>query len=146
MKKTLLLNQKQLEELAERTAESISQGESVFLTGELGAGKSVFARAFLCKLGVNGDIPSPSFIVNAVYFIDQLELHHIDLYRLNGTPAEMELYGIGDALMSNSICIIEWADRLEDVLKEDGVFISIEFTHDSLQRKVFVDDRRMARN
>lgn len=146
MEETLLLSRKQLEELAARTAESILPGESVFLTGELGVGKSVFARSFLRKLGVSGDIPSPSFIVNAVYYVDNLELHHIDLYRLDGTAFEIETYGIEDALISNSICIIEWAEKLEDVLKEEGVSISIEYTDDPLQRKVHVDDRRMARN
>ncbi len=142
----ILCNQKSLEELAENIAESILPGDAVFLGGELGVGKSVFVRAFLRKLGVTGDIPSPSFIVNAVYHIDNLELHHIDMYRLDGTPAEMELYGIADALVSDSVCAVEWADRLEENMKQEGVMISIEFTDDPEIRKVLIDDRRMAGN
>ena len=77
-----MIDQVALEELASGIACSIRPGSRLFLSGDLGAGKSVFARAVLRELGVKGSIPSPSFIVDAVYSAAGLEIHHIDLYRL----------------------------------------------------------------
>ncbi len=140
------MNQNDLEHLAEKIALSMYPGDNIFLIGDLGAGKSVFARAMLRKLGVAGNIPSPSFIIDAVYYAGSKEIHHIDLYRLEGDFRELESLGVFETLDSCSLTVVEWADRLDEEILDNGVRINICFTDDPLQREVVVDDRRMARN
>jgi len=140
------MDQSALEQLAARIAQSLIPGSRIFLSGELGTGKSVFARAVLRSLGITGSIPSPSFIVDAVYCAAGLEIHHIDLYRLEGSQEEMEFYGILDVLESDAVVIMEWAERLDPVAREYGIFVSIDFTDDPLIREVSVDERCLAGN
>ena len=97
-----MMDQRSMELLAAGMAGNIGPGSRLYLTGDLGAGKSVFARALLRALGVTGSIPSPSFIVDAVYESGDLEIHHVDLYRLNGTWEELEFFGIGEVLDSKA--------------------------------------------
>lgn len=137
-----MMDQRALEDFATRLAATMGKGGRLFLTGELGAGKSVFARAVLRELGVEGGIPSPSFIVDAVYFSLGLEIHHVDLYRLRGTPDELEFYGIEDILDSPAVAVIEWAERLPPYLLREGTQVEIAFTDDPLMREVRVDGKR----
>ena len=141
-----MIDQVALEKLASGIACRMGPGSRLFLSGDLGAGKSVFARAVLRELGVTGSIPSPSFIVDAVYSAAGLEIHHIDLYRLKGIPDEMEFYGIYAALESDAAIIIEWAERLDAAILKNGIFVSIGFTSNPLMREVKVDDRSLAGN
>lgn len=138
------MKQRELENLACRIAANLDSGDNIFLIGELGAGKSVFARAFLRYFGVKGNIPSPSFIIDASYSMGDRVVHHIDLYRLEGSHEELEFYGVLDALDSDSIVVLEWADRLDQSCMIEGIVIEIAFTDDPVKRKVTVDDRRMA--
>ena len=138
------MNQRELENLACRIAADLRPGDNIFLIGELGAGKSVFARAFMRYLGVRGNIPSPSFIIDASYEAGGRTIHHIDLYRLSGKEEELEQYGVLDALDSSAVVILEWADRLDEALIEKGVVIRIDPGRDQTRRKVSVDDRRVA--
>ncbi|MBD3277888.1 MAG: tRNA (adenosine(37)-N6)-threonylcarbamoyltransferase complex ATPase subunit type 1 TsaE, partial [Candidatus Aegiribacteria sp.] len=118
----MILDQSGVESLAVELAQDIRAGDRLYLTGPLGSGKSVFARAVLRELGVSGSIPSPSFIVDAVYYASGLEIHHIDLYRLEGDPAELEAYGIAEVLdSSSSVVLVEWADRLEADYLQGGI-------------------------
>jgi len=140
------MDQIALEALAGRIADRIGPGSRLFLTGDLGAGKSVFARAVLRKLGVEGNIPSPSFIVDAVYCASGLEIHHIDLYRLDGQKDELEFYGILEVLESDAAAIIEWAERLNEYVPEKGIYVNIGFTEDPAMREVLIDERDLVRD
>jgi tRNA threonylcarbamoyladenosine biosynthesis protein TsaE len=139
-----MMDQSELEALAGSIADRIRPGSRLFLTGDLGTGKSVFARAVLRKLGVEGVIPSPSFIVDAVYSTSGLEIHHIDLYRLDGSLDELEFYGILEVLESDAAAIVEWAERLDESVLSKGILISISFTDDPSKREVLIDDRDLA--
>lgn len=139
-----MIDQKALEAMARELAGSISRGDRILLFGELGTGKSVFARAVLRELGVEGPVPSPSFVVDAVYSSRGLEIHHIDLYRLEGDPAELQFYGIYDILESDAVSLVEWADRLDPCFLQGGISVRLDFADDPLKREVSVDDRRMA--
>jgi tRNA threonylcarbamoyl adenosine modification protein YjeE len=139
-----MMDQSELEHLAEELTDRLGRSGRIFLTGELGSGKSVFARAVLRHLGVEGEIPSPSFIVDAVYDAGGLEIHHIDLYRLQGSQEELDFYGIGEVLDSDSFIVMEWADRLAEDLLEDGTMVHLAFSAVPDMREVTVDGRRMA--
>ncbi|HRY61123.1 MAG TPA: tRNA (adenosine(37)-N6)-threonylcarbamoyltransferase complex ATPase subunit type 1 TsaE [Candidatus Fermentibacter sp.] len=132
----MLLDLAGLEDLARRTAGMMRPGDAVLLVGDLGAGKSVFARALLRGLGVEGDIPSPSFIVDAEYSSLGLSIHHVDLYRLGGSAGELEAFGILDLLASDSVAVVEWADRLPEGAACSGFRVVLGFTGDPLVREV----------
>lgn len=110
---------------AEDTAKSAARlgavlmpGDVILLTGDVGAGKTHFARALIQSLLFEPeDVPSPTFTLVQTYDTPKGEIWHADLYRLTST-AEIEELGLSDAF-DNAICLIEWPDRLGD-LRPDG--------------------------
>ena len=104
-------------------------GDVIALSGDLGAGKTSFARGILAGLGFDGEVPSPSFALVIPYAPPSLRLPvwHVDLYRLDD-PTEVEELGLDDALC-DSVLLIEWPEGLGDrlwpstlriTLKDDG--------------------------
>ena len=101
-------------EIAARLARVARPGDVICLWGELGAGKTVFAKGFGAGLGVHDTISSPSFVLMGEY-AGRLPLFHIDLYRL-ATAAEAFDGGLLDDRQASGVVLIEWPDRLgEDV-------------------------------
>ena len=135
------LNTTGLENLACRFAQDVQPGDRFFLRGALGAGKSTFARAFLRALGVKGAIPSPTFIMDSVYNIidPELEVHHIDLYRLHGTREEMLMLGFEDILESDAVVLMEWPERMVDLKDRRGCTIHITDGKSPESRRVQVE-------
>lgn len=112
--------------LAEDVASILKPGDCVLLVGDLGAGKSTFARAALRALAGNPDleVPSPTFTLVQTYELDRLSVAHLDLYRLQ---EEDELDELGlDELLERGAALIEWPERAEDRLPEDALVIRIE--------------------
>ena len=99
-------------------------GDVVCLWGELGAGKTVFAKGFGAGLGVRDTISSPSFVLMGEYQ-GRLPLFHIDLYRL-ATPGEVLDGGLLDDRQSEGIVVIEWPDRLGDAIPRERLDVCIE--------------------
>lgn len=101
-------------QLARTIAPHLQAGDTLGLTGGLGVGKSLFARALiserLAAIDSVEDIPSPSFTLVQTYDLGSVELWHADLYRL-GDMNEISELGLEDAF-STAICVVEWADRL----------------------------------
>lgn len=130
-----------LEELARKLAADVQPGDRFFLSGLLGAGKSTFARAFIRSLGVTGAIPSPTFIMDSVYSIVEsgLEVHHMDLYRLQGSREEMLMLGFEDILESSAVVLVEWPERMEDFKERRGCTISITNGDSPNSRRVQVE-------
>lgn len=99
-------------------------GDVVCLWGELGAGKTVFAKGFGAGLGVRDNISSPSFVLMGEY-AGRLPLFHIDLYRL-ASAREVVEGGLLDDRQATGAVLIEWPDRLGDALPEDRVDVRID--------------------
>jgi len=99
-------------------------GDVVCLWGELGAGKTVFAKGFGAGLGVRDNISSPSFVLMGEY-AGRLPLFHIDLYRL-ASAREVVEGGLLDDRQATGVVLIEWPDRLGDALPEDRVDVRID--------------------
>ena len=97
------------EHLASRLAKIAAMGDVITLSGDLGAGKTVFARAFICALGEVQEVPSPTFTLVQSYYLNPIPVHHFDLYRLENPEDAFEL-GIED-LFSQGISLIEWPER-----------------------------------
>lgn len=107
-------------------------GDVFCLFGDLGAGKTTFARGFLRALGIEDEIPSPTFNLLLTYDTDRGQVWHFDLYRLNAREEAIEL-GIDDAF-ADGICLIEWPDRLGTWLPEQRIEIHLSDTHDGRAR------------
>jgi len=116
-------------ELAARLAREARAGDVITLIGELGAGKTVFAKGFGAGLGVPGTISSPSFILMAEYE-GRLPLFHLDLYRL-ADAAEAIAGGLLDERQAAGVTVIEWADRLRGLLPAARLEVIIEGTGDA---------------
>jgi tRNA threonylcarbamoyladenosine biosynthesis protein TsaE len=99
-------------------------GDVVCLWGELGAGKTVFAKGFGAGLGVRDTISSPSFVLMGEY-AGRLPLFHIDLYRLTGAREVID-GGLLDDRQSAGVVLIEWPDRLGPALPEDRLDVRID--------------------
>jgi len=102
----------------------IRRGDCIFLKGQIGAGKSTLARAFIrARLGQDTEVPSPTFTLVQVYDDVECEIWHTDLYRLGDAQEAVEL-GLIDA-MGQHICIIEWPEILENLAPNDGLTIEM---------------------
>lgn len=105
------------ETLAARLAQILMAGDCLLLEGEIGAGKSAFARAVIrARIGQNEDVPSPTFTLVQTYHAGEVEIWHCDLYRLSHPDEALEL-GLDEALQSE-ICLIEWPDRLGEMVPQ----------------------------
>ena len=106
-----LIDEAATEALAVRLSSMVNPGDVITLFGDLGMGKSVFARAFIrAHARVSDDIPSPTFTLVQVYMAHSAPVFHFDLYRLRAPEEVLEL-GIEEAF-AEGISLIEWPDRL----------------------------------
>ena len=106
-----LVDEAETEALAVRLSAAVSPGDIIALFGNLGMGKSVFARAFIrAYAGIDEEIPSPTFTLVQVYGADAAPVFHFDLYRVEAPEEVLEL-GIEEAF-TEGISLIEWPDRL----------------------------------
>ena len=122
---------KETEKFAADTAASVSGSRRIFaLVGDLGAGKTTFSRFFLRALGIEESVTSPTFVIMKSYPLAHPQFtraYHIDCYRLKD-PKELLILGFADILTDKkNILLIEWADRIREVLPPDAVWI--DFAH-----------------
>lgn len=96
--------------LAASLAKSLTPGLSIYLLGDLGAGKTTLVRVMLAALGHTGVTKSPTYTLVETYSVADLTINHFDLYRL-ADPSELEYIGIRDYITPTSICIFEWAKK-----------------------------------
>ena len=101
--------------LARRLAPAASQGGAIHLAGELGAGKTTFARALLKAIGVGERVKSPTYSLIESYRVGELDVHHLDLYRL-ADPGELEWLGLSDLATPSALLLVEWPERGGDAL------------------------------
>lgn len=104
----------------------LARGADVFaLSGELGTGKTTFARAFIGARGGGEEVPSPTFTLVQVYDLPDSAVWHVDLYRL-GDPSEAAELGLEEAL-AEGILLVEWPDRAPDALDPGRLCIAIAY-------------------
>jgi len=130
--------------LAASLAAAAEPGDLVCLWGELGAGKTQFAKGFGAGLGVAGTISSPTFILMSEYE-GRLPLFHVDLYRL-ADGADALAGGIIDERQAAGVTLVEWPDRMGDLLPARRLDVVIEGTGTEPRRITLrSSDPRMAR-
>ena len=96
--------------IAARLAPAAREGGVIYLEGDLGAGKTSFARALLNALGAGERIKSPTYSLVESYRIGALDAHHLDLYRIADT-GELEWLGLADLWTPGSLVLVEWPER-----------------------------------
>jgi tRNA threonylcarbamoyl adenosine modification protein YjeE len=102
----------------------------VFLSGELGAGKTTLAAALLQALGVEETVRSPSYALIETYMARAGEAVHIDLYRLHG-PEELQQLGLRDYLNGRTLLLVEWPERAGGALPSPDLDVRLETTDDA---------------
>ena len=107
-------------ELAENIESEKFPGMIICLDGELGSGKTLFVKGFAKSLGIEENITSPTFNIVKEYQTGELPLYHMDVYRLESGD---ERIGYDDYFKNEGVCIIEWAELIEDSLPEERLDI-----------------------
>lgn len=121
-------------EVGEKIAQLLKPGDVICLNGDLGAGKTALTQGVARGLGVKEPVTSPTFTLINEYQ-GRLPLYHFDVYRLGG-PEEMADLGYEEYFYGQGVCLIEWAQLVEDVLPEERLDITITRTEDELDMRL----------
>ena len=105
--------------------EQAKPGEVICLNGDLGVGKTVFTKGFAEGLGITEPVNSPTFTIVQQYDSGRMPLYHFDVYRI-GDVEEMDEIGYEDYFYGDGVCLIEWANLIEEILPEKYTEIRIE--------------------
>lgn len=105
-----LVDSDQTERLGQLLAQQVQAPAVIYLSGELGAGKTTFSRGFIRALGHPGAVKSPTYTLIEPYELAGGRVFHLDLYRLND-PVELEFLGLEDMLAQGGVCLIEWPEQ-----------------------------------
>lgn len=131
--------------LASETAHSLKGGEVLGLVGDLGAGKTVFVQGLAETLGIKEIVNSPTFVLMKVYQVSNQQsaiskLIHVDAYRLSNSQ-ELKDIGLDEYLaQKDSVVIIEWADKVKDLLPPGSLMIEFKAGPVENQRIVYVNN------
>jgi len=120
-------SQKDTEDFAAELAKKADKGDFFALIGGLGAGKTAFTRGFARGMGIDAHITSPTFAIINEYKDTRLPLYHFDVYRIASID-EMYDTGYEDYFYADGVCLVEWADMIEDLLPPNAVIV--RFEHD----------------
>ena len=109
---------------ARSLAPVVAEGGTIYLAGELGAGKTTFARALLGALGVDGRVKSPTYSLIESYVANGLAIHHLDLYRIAAAD-EVEWLGLRDLAVGQYLWLIEWPERAAAALPAPDLVVNL---------------------
>lgn len=122
----------QTSRLGARLGKLLLPGDVICLSGDMGAGKTVFSNGIGTGWGVRSPMTSPTF--NIVHQhrreADQTILYHLDCYRLRGSD-DVETIGLDDMLENKGVIIIEWAERIQDMLPAEYLWVELRVVEDT---------------
>jgi len=126
---------KETQELGKKIARSCADGALISLRGSLGAGKTVIAKGIAEEIGITEAIVSPTFTLIQEYE-GKMPLIHMDLYRIDGVE-EFEGIGGEELLYQKGITLIEWSEKIDEILPEHTIYIDIEIL-DNQDRQITI--------
>ncbi|MBP3931124.1 MAG: tRNA (adenosine(37)-N6)-threonylcarbamoyltransferase complex ATPase subunit type 1 TsaE [Peptostreptococcaceae bacterium] len=125
MVKIYLENEEKTREIGSKLGELLTPKSVICLIGDLGAGKTTMTQSLARALGVDDYITSPTFtIVNE--YEGKMPLYHFDVYRI-GSSEEMYDIGFDEYINGDGVCIIEWANLIEDILPDEYLYIEMNY-------------------
>ena len=111
-------------------------GDIFLLTGPLGAGKTCLTQGIARGLDVPEHLRSPTFVLMTRHQ-GRLVLHHLDLYRIND-PWEAWDLGLDEQLMSDGVCVVEWADKAAELFPADSCWIDLDYARGEYCRRLTI--------
>ena len=133
-----IASEKETEQIGEAIGRAAEPGTVVALIGDLGTGKTTLTKSIARGLGVTEIVTSPTFNIIREYKSGRIPLYHFDVYRI-GDPDEMFELGYEEYFYGDGICVVEWADIIEELLPEDAVIIRIERGADEEEREYRIE-------
>ncbi|MEB3701368.1 tRNA (adenosine(37)-N6)-threonylcarbamoyltransferase complex ATPase subunit type 1 TsaE [Candidatus Bealeia paramacronuclearis] len=132
-----LTTENETENLAKALAECAHVGEVILLFGDLGVGKSTFARAFIRALtSENEDVPSPTFTLVQTYTALRFPLWHFDLYRLESPE---EIWELGLEEISEGVALIEWPEKMGHHIPKESLHLTFEYGEKEGERRLQIE-------
>lgn len=111
-------------DLAKNMASDARPRLVVCLKGDLGSGKTVFAKGYARGLGITHTVTSPSFTLIHEYMDGRIPFYHFDIYRISSIE-EMYMLGYEEYFYGDGVCLIEWAEKISEIIPEDALWICI---------------------
>ncbi len=111
--------------LGKMLGEQAVPGMGYCLNGDLGTGKTVFTQGFAEGLGIKEPVNSPTFTIVQIYEEGRLPFYHFDVYRI-GDVEEMDEIGYEDYFYGDGVCLVEWAELIEEIIPKHFLNITIE--------------------
>lgn len=112
-----------------KLANNICPGLTIYLHGDLGAGKTTFVRGLLHGLGHQGKVKSPTYTLVEPYVISSFYIYHFDLYRFID-PEEWDAAGFRDYFNSQSLCLVEWPEKAGDLIPQADMDVTLTIEKD----------------
>ena len=126
--------------LGAKIAKHLNSGMTIFLSGQLGAGKTCLTRGILRELGYSGSVKSPTYSLVETYTINNKKISHFDFYRLSAAE-ELFKAGFEEHFSEENICIVEWPEKIATVIDTADVLIRFEIAGTS--RKVTLESETL---
>lgn len=140
MEKTLIIkNENETREFGMKLGASLKPGDVVALIGDLGTGKTALTRYIAEGLGVTESIASPTFTIVREHHSGRIPLYHFDVYRVYD-PDELYEIGIDEYFFGEGVCVVEWADLIDDILPDGTIKINIEYGENEGERIYHLPD------
>ena len=131
----MLLNEDQVKEYGRKLGREAEPGDVVALTGELGTGKTTLAKAIAEGLCVKEQVTSPSFTLACEYTSGRVPFYHLDAYRLESVK-EFTNIGCDEYFYGPGVTVVEWADRVEELLPARALRIDLSYTNEKDGREI----------
>lgn len=133
MRTVKIKGEKETELFGLELAKELKSGDILALIGDLGTGKTTLTSYIAKGLGIKEQVISPTFTIVSEYHSGKLDLYHFDVYRLDSSEDLFEI-GAEEYFYAGGVCIIEWADRIAEILPDDTKVIFIEYGEEEGER------------
>ncbi len=133
---SIIADEKELKQVAKAVLEAHPQERVFGFYGEMGAGKTTLIKEMCAHLGVDGMTSSPTFAIVNEYWTPREPVYHFDFYRIDG-PEDAVRIGFEEYIYSGSYCFIEWTEKVQPLLPDEYVRVTIERVDDTKRKFIF---------